>query len=47
MKLFFLSHKCINKLVDKQIYIVKCSYSIHALSRALFGKLQIIIKLKC
>ena len=51
MKLFFLSHKRINKsvhkLVHKQIYSVKCSYYTHALSCAHFGKLQIVIRLEC
>ena len=44
MKLSFLSHKCINKLVHEQIYII---YYTHALSCAYFSKLQIIIRLKC
>ena len=45
MKLFFLSHNCINKSVHKSVH--KFSFYIHALSHSHFGKLQVIIRLKC
>ena len=36
-----------HKLVHEQIYSTQCSYYIHGLSCVHFGKLQIIIRLKC